>query len=139
MKETIMKNLKKLLAVSALVVAASSANAVTTIWTQYENGPNFTVSRAKVTSGTTPAVLGPIKVNPRANVAISLKASTPVSVTLSKTLKDGTVLESEAIAVGTSNVSRSIVAPLTFEYLVVSATTALSAQNNVSVSLIQSK
>jgi len=139
MKETKMKNIKKLLAISALVAAASSANAVTTTWDQYQNGRDFTVSRARITSGTTDASLGPITVDPKADLSVNLKASTPVSVTVSKALKDGTVLDSEAIAVGTSSVSRSFQAPQTFERLIVSATTALSAQNNVSATVIQSK
>ncbi|MFG1413965.1 hypothetical protein V5G24_22960 [Xanthobacter sp. VTT E-85241] len=129
----------KLLGVTALVFASSAAHAVTTTWSQYERGHDFTVSRARVTSGTTPAALGAIQVDPKKDVTISLKASTPVSVTLSRMLSDSTVLGSEAIAVGTSEVSRTFSAPQTMEAIGVSATTALSAGNNVSVTVIQSK
>ena len=128
----------KLGAVVGLMAFAASANAATS-WVSTSTTPKLTVHQARVVSGTTPALLGTLEVDSNKPVTVVMTGSAIASMTLVNRLRDGTILNTETIAVGTTPVSRTFPSPLYFNALSTSLTTALTATNNVSVTVLQPK
>lgn len=135
-----MKNLKTyLLALLALVLLAPVAIAqtypnVTTVGT---SANRLFIARGIYTSATTTAAGVDITPNSTKPVVLVLRASATSSATVTNELKDGTVLNSQVYSVTTTPQSITYSAPVYFEVVRVSVTTAQTGTNSVSATILQ--
>jgi hypothetical protein len=134
---------KKLFLTSALALigalAISSAHAQTWVEKTKADGRNTTASvyGAVITSGTT---LAPVAVRDMlGSVRVHVSATTNVSVSIQRLLKDGTLLSEDAVAVGTTPTSLTIAAPALVQAIRVSPTSALTGVNAVHANVINAK
>lgn len=146
MKVQTMKSLKMhllgLLLTAAAVIVGSVAVAqtypqgnVTTIGT----GANrLFVARGIYTSATTAPAAG-VDISPQSAkpVYIATRGSVAASATITTELKDGTVLSSQAVAIGTTPSQVSFSAPVPFEVVRTSVTTPQTGSNSVSITVLQ--
>jgi len=96
------------------------------------------VARGIYTSGTTTPAAG-VNVTPQSTkpVIVVLRGSVAASATVTNELADGTVLNSQAVAITTTPVSLTFPAPVYFEVVRVSVTTAQTGSNSVSSTVLQ--
>jgi hypothetical protein len=130
-----MKFLSTFLATTAFVLVATAALAQT-----YDPSGNakFRVARGYI-SATSP-VGDRIIQDPAADLWAYYRCGTAVSITFLKKLLDGTTLDSQAVACDTTSRAVSITAPVPFQMIAASATTAVSTTaGGVSITLIETK
>lgn len=144
MKVQKMKNLSlKMLALVGLALVALASpvlaqtypqGSVTTVGTGVNR---LFVARGNYTSATTTAQ--GVNITPQSTkpVIVVARGSVAASATITNELADGTVLNSQAIAIGTTPVSVTFPAPAYYEVVRVSVTTALTGTNSVGITVLQ--
>lgn len=124
------------LAVLGALLAAGAANAQT--YGEPTGNSTFRVVRGYI-SGTSPVTDAPIR-DAAADQYINVRCGTAASITLIQKLNDGTVMNSTAVPCDTTPRTTSWTAPIFFEAIAASPTTAISTTTGgASVTLVSTK
>jgi hypothetical protein len=111
-----------LIAAGALLAASASAQ----VWPKPDTSGNFAVRSAPTIASQTAITPAPVRGDTSAALDVLMAASVPISVTLVQKLSNGLTVSTSQVAVDTTPRSYHFAAPLNFQTIAASPTTALT-------------